>query len=70
MLLLLHILHIFSSIIGRLVTGLTFPLPPLVTAGCMREGVDDDLISSWVADLLDKETVGYAIVVFFSDVGQ
>lgn len=70
LLLLLHILRIFSSIIGGLVPGLAFPLPPKVAAGGVGERIDDDLISSGVADLLEKEAVGDAIVVFFGDVGQ
>lgn len=36
----------------------------------MGERIDDDLVSSGIADLLEKEAVGYAIIVFFSDVGQ
>lgn len=39
-------------------------------AGGLGERVYDDLISSWIADLLEKEAVGYSVLVFCSDMGQ
>lgn len=36
----------------------------------MGERINDDLISSGIANLLEKEAIGDAVIVFFSDMRQ